>query len=51
VPEPDSRVRDEPPRLRPLTFLQAPDDEEWIAFRPLRTADEVRAPVPAGEHG
>lgn len=48
-PPPEPRVRNEPPRLRQLTFLQAPDDDEWITFRPLRTADDVRAPV--REHG
>jgi hypothetical protein len=49
--EPEPRVREERPRLRPLTFLQAPDDEEWITFRPLRTAADVRAPAVVREHG
>jgi hypothetical protein len=44
------RVREESPRLRQLTFVQAPDDDEWITFRPLRTADDVRAPMPVQEH-
>jgi hypothetical protein len=43
--------RNEPPRLRQLDFTQAPDDENWISFCPLRTADEVRAPQPIREHG
>lgn len=51
TPAPEPRVRDEPPRLRQLAFLQAPDDDEWITFRPLRTADDVRAPIPVQEHG
>lgn len=51
TPAPEPRVRDEPPRLRQLAFLQAPDDDEWITFCPLRTADDVRAPIPVQEHG
>jgi hypothetical protein len=51
VPVVEPPPRNEPPRLRQLDFVQAPDDADWISFCPLRTADEVRAVLPAGEYG
>jgi hypothetical protein len=51
VEEPAPPQRNEPPQLRQLAFVQAPDDADWVSFSPLRTADEVRAVLPAGEYG